>query len=178
MLKYIAALVAVLVCFNLSASELVRYRDLCKATGAIVWILKDQGARPTDYRLQFADGFAWAIVPAAKKYGVDIDAMIVTAFTESSFHADAVGEKGERGLYQIHRRPLRDWKDIRENADKGARLLARAIRTCSDKGGTWEHVFGHYRSGRCDPEFGKWKARLYRRLKKELRKAESLPARL
>jgi len=155
--------------------DCVSYPDLVRTTRGIIWILRTEGARLSDYRLKFAESFAWAIVPPAKKYGVDLDAMVVTAYAESSFYPEAIGKKGEFGLYQIHpdkAKRMKRWISVRENADYGARLLARATKRCREKFGdevTWEHVFGHYRSGYCNPEYGEKKARLVRNLKAALK---------
>lgn len=151
----------------------VKYLDLCQATEAVIWILKDQGANPKDYRIKFADGYAWPIAAYSRKYGVDIDASAVAAFRESSFRLEAVGSQGELGLFQLHKRRLENWQDIYENAEKGIKRLSQAVRVCFRKNlKTWEHVFGHYRSGRCNAEFGTEKAKLLRKLKKALRENE------
>lgn len=152
----------------------VKYMDLCKATKAVIWILKDQGAGPKDYRIKFADGYAWPIAAYSRKYGVDIDASAVVAYRESSFRLDVVGSKGELGLFQIHKRKLNDWQDVYENSEKGIKRLSQAVRACNRKKlNTWEHVFGHYRSGRCIPEYGIEKAKLLRKLKRAM---QSRPA--
>ena len=115
------------------------------------------------------------IAEKSRKHGVDIDAMVALAFTESSFNADAIGSKGEIGLYQLYKRYAIEADKYLDkyagNVEVGARRLSIAVMICTKKGqrpATWEEIYGHYRSARCDPELGKHKARLLRRLKTAL----------
>jgi len=149
--------------------------DYIRATRGIIWILKDQEVRPSDYRFACAEDLGRIIAEKSRKHGVDIDAMIALAFTESSFHMDAVGKKGEVGMYQLYARYAVEAQKYLDqysaNIEIGARRLAIAIMICTEKGkkpATWEQIYGHYRSARCDPELGKVKGRLLRKLKAAL----------
>ncbi len=175
-MKKIIIIAAILLCAGLaSASKFRPLFDAGRATRGIIWILKDQGAQKYDYRFTWAGEIGRIIGIQSKEKGVDIDAMVTTAYTESSFHMDAVGEKGEMGMFQLYgsylKRMLKRRDQYEANVEIGAERLALAIRVCTQDGQketAWEEVFGHYRSGGCNPEYGKWKAKLLRRLKKAL----------
>lgn len=115
------------------------------------------------------------IAEKSRDKGVDIDAMVTLAFTESSFNMDAVGLKGESGMYQLYKKYADEANKRRDkyeaNVEIGARRLAIAIRVCTKRGtspATWEEVYGHYRSSYCNPRHGEKKAKLLRRLKAAL----------
>lgn len=173
--KYTIYILLIICVLFQCASKLRPFFDAGRATSGIIWILKEQHIRKTDYRYVWSGEIGRIIAEESRSHGVDIDAMVVLAFTESSFHMDAIGSKGEMGMYQLYARYAEEMKKrmdkYRANVEIGARRLAIAVRVCTEKGkkqSTWEEIYGHYRSSRCNEDLGDHKGKLLRRMKLSL----------
>lgn len=145
----------------------------CHVERGMRWILIDQGARPTDKRFLLIPHYAKLIAQASDNYGVDADALVALAWHESSYRVDAVGKKGEQGLFQLHGQLKEGVDTLEESVDRGAKRLTLADRTCRSSAVIgWDEAFGHYRSNSCTAEYGRWTAWLLHRLKNAMDESE------